>query len=362
MASSKEDGTVAAAAQLGSMSLGESEESKDNDTEDAEENNEAPTKMCSACGKKSSTLKKRCNGCKCVWYCNKACLNKHRVEHKKECRKIKKVLDKRGGKLDIGTELDVGPVGKLPLLEECLICARVLPFHDNLQTYYNCCGKTVCGGCDLQHQIKCRERVAGRGQVSMLPTCAFCRTTIPGSDEEMLVNLRKRLEHKDPKAMVIIALGYGGGGLGLPVDQAKCIDLLRESAGLGCPPALRQLGNFHDHGEMGLEQNEEKAFKCWEEAAEGGHLPSVHNLGCVEADNGDNVAAMRHWRLSASGGSKRSMANLVVCFEDGLLRHGALAETLQAMYRSRAEMRSKDRDMFIEHLKTTGEYEEEYDF
>ena len=106
MASSNEEGTVAAAAeQLGSLSLGVSAERKENDSknnEDAEEHG-TPTKLCSACGKKSDALMK-CRACKCVWYCGKECQNKHWKEHKKECKLIKKELDKRGGKLDLGTE------------------------------------------------------------------------------------------------------------------------------------------------------------------------------------------------------------------------------------------------------------------
>ena len=92
------------------------------------------------------------------------------------------------------------------------------------------------------------------------------------------------------------------GGLGLPVDQTKCIDLLRESAGLGCSVAQYQLGAFHSTGAMGIEKNEEEELKYWETAAEGSDLISRHNLGCTEDQNGDHVAAMRHWRLSASGG------------------------------------------------------------
>ena len=54
------------------------------------------------------------------------------------------------------------------------------------------------------------------------------------------------------------------------------------------------------------------------------------------------------------------MNNLIVYFEDGLLHHGDLAETMQTFYRVRGEMKSKDRDKYIAHLKTTGGYKEEY--
>ena len=52
---------------------------------------------------------------------------------------------------------------------------------------------------------------------------------------------------------------------------------------------------------------------------------------------------------------------IIVCFEKGWLRHADLAETLQAMYRARAELRSEDRDEYIAHLKWTGKYKAEYE-
>ena len=55
------------------------------------------------------------------------------------------------------------------------------------------------------------------------------------------------------------------------------------------------------------------------------------------------------------------MEGLIECFEDGLLHHGDLAETLRAFYLARAEMKSDDRDEFIEYLKENGEYKEEYE-
>ena len=75
-----------------------------------------------------------------------------------------------------------------------------------------------------------------------------------------------------------------------------------------------------------------------------------------------NVAVvMGHFRLSASGGFKPSVNSLIARFEVGMLRHGDLAETLQAFYRSRAEMKSEDRDKYIAYLKKVGEYKEEYE-
>ena len=351
---SKDCGTeTVAAEQLGSISLGEAAERMTESETTEDDQNEASAKLCSACGEKSDTLMK-CRACKCVWYCDKKCQNKHWKEHKKECKRIKEELDKRGGKLDLGEELDVGPLEKLPPREECPICMHLLPLSQRLHKYLNCCGKSICSSCGFEHQLKNEESALPR-------TCAFCRTAVPRSDEEYLVNLRKGVERKDPKALRNLAFDYGFGDRGLPMDQAKCIELLRESADLGCPSAKAQLGNFYKFGQMGLEQNDEEALKYWEKAVKDGEVLTPYNLGCIEAENGDHVAAMRHWRLAASGGMRMSMTNLIAYFERGLLHHGDLAETLQAMYLSKAELRSEDRNKYIVHLKMIGEYEDEMD-
>ena len=84
-------------------------------------------------------------------------------------------------------------------------------------------------------------------------------------------------------------MAHGDGDFGLSVDQAKCVDLLREAVDLGYPPAQYQLGSFHDTGEMGLKRNEKEALKYYEKAAEGGFVIAQHNLACTEWENGDRV-------------------------------------------------------------------------
>ena len=48
-------------------------------------------------------------------------------------------------------------------------------------------------------------------------------------------------------------------------------------------------------------------------------------------------------------------------FQFGWLRHRDLAETLQAMYLARAEVKSEHRDEYIKLLKEIGEYIDHYD-
>jgi TPR repeat protein len=231
---------------------------------------------------------------------------------------------------------------------------RVLPIHPNLHTYAFCCGKKICSGCYHHHLAKIEEQ-------GVPLTCAFCRTAAPRSDEELLVQVRERIELNDPYAMHNMAIFCGKGWKGLSVNQAKCISLLRESADIGCSVSQIQLGSFYGTGEMGLEQNEEEALNYFEKAAEGGDIPARHSLACAEYNNGHRAAAMRHFRLSASGGFRDSMDGLIACFEKGWLHHADLARSLQSFYSARDEMKSDDRAQYIAHVKLTGEYEENYE-
>ena len=234
---------------------------------------------------------------------------------------------------------------------------RVLPIHKTFNLYSVCCGKTLCSGCSLQHCMM-------KTELAVPITCPFCRTAGmgEGSDEEhYLVQLRKRTERKDPTALRHLAMAYRFGGHGLSVDQAKCIDLLREAADLGTAISHYQLATFHRTGEMGLEQNEEVSLEYMEKAAEGGDVVARHNLGSKEIRSGNVAAGIRHFRLAASVGYKRSMEALIEFFEARLLHHADLAESTRAFYCVRDEMKSKDRDQFIKHLKETGKYKEEFD-
>ena len=122
-----------------------------------------------------------------------------------------------------------------------------------------------------------------------------------------------------------------------------------------------KLGTFYKSGKMGLAQDRKSATEYYAKAAEGGNLTAGHNLGCAEKRAGEYVAAMRRWRWSASGGFRESIRALILRFEDGMLHHDDLAETLQAFYLARAEMKSDGRDWYISYLKMKGEYRAEYD-
>ena len=221
-----------------------------------------------------------------------------------------------------------------------------MPIDGRLLFYMVCCGKTICCGCKVQHEIKHKEQ-----------TCAFCRELIAKTEEVALARIRKRVDLKDRDAMYCMSTYYRRGQMGLSVNQAKCIDLLRQAADLGLPGAHYELGNIHHSGELGLEQDDAKAKMHWKKAADSGHLVSQHNIGHKMAEMHDDfVTAMRYWRLAASGGYKPSIKTLIECFERGFFHHRDLSEALQNHYKATAEMKSNERDQYINILKTRTAY------
>lgn len=211
----------------------------------------------------------------CVWYYDTHWGKRRGRVHKQGCKRIYKELGKRGGKLDLGTELDIGPLEKL-----------------------------VRNSTSAQHQ----------------------------------------------KAQALYNEGLNYGKL---LDQTKLIDLLRESADLGFSGAQYQLGTFYHNGEMGLEKKEEESMKAYKEAAKGGHILAQHNLGAAKYANGEYVAAMRHWLLSASGGTGTP-------WELSLIASRKACSNIESSPRpcrpfivlASANMKSEDRVQHIGYLQT----------
>ena len=72
-----------------------------------------------------------------------------------------------------------------------------------------------------------------------------------------------------------------------------------------------------------------------------------YNLGCNENESGDMERAVKHWTIGASAGCYRSMYNVLIAFNQGLVSRNDIDSTLTAYNNSCAEMRSEARDAFI---------------
>lgn len=166
---------------------------------------------------------------------------------------------------------------------------------------------------------------------------------------------------EDPLAMTLLAGEYRKGGLGLPVDNNKAFELCLRSSELGCGEASFMIGNSYFFGEMGRFQDKKKALSYYKLAAERGHARSWYNLGINELHLGNKDRAISYWRVAAAMGHLFAFGNLIAAFAENKLCHADLAGSMQAKDKIRLEMRSEGRDVYVEHLKITGEFEEEYE-
>ena len=342
--------------QLGSVSLGGTEQTGENSNnsssaEQTAENSPPPSpvpdsKFCSACGKAGTPggdLKK-CTACKSVWYCGVNCQIDHRKAHKKECKRIKKELaarEKQEGQK--GEMEDANKDEKFSLFNPeprsgCPICMVVMPLHVKMQMYMSCCGKIICGGC-----IYANYMVNADGK------CPFCRQSAPDSQEKILEGMMARAESGDARAIFQLSTHYEvGRGFGLQMDSAKSLGLLQQAADLGCIEANSHLGEHYRDSYGGLTKSYEKARLHWEFAAKKGDPDAHHNLGELEFRmrhrNGHIDLSIRHLRISAQLGNKKSVRSLQNMAKFGYLGEEELKEAENAYRGALEAMRTEDRD------------------
>jgi TPR repeat protein len=202
----------------------------------------------------------------------------------------------------------------------------------DLEHYYECCGKSICGGC--VHSFRKSRNIE---------TCAFCKANKRGKTElDRVEELKKRVEANDAVAMYMLAGHYYQGSGGLRQDLAKGVELWTEAAKLGSSQAHHFLGYFYKDG-----GNMKKAKIHYEAAAMAGHEGARYNLGNLEAESGNTERAAKHWIIAASAGYHKAMNNLLVYFKQGVVSRDTMNSTLEAYNRSCAEMRSEARGAYI---------------
>ena len=325
-------------------------------------------KQCASCGKSSNALKK-CTACKSAWYCNVSCQKAHRKAHKKGCKRIEKDLRgeqmKKGGERKANGKMEEEKFGlwNPKPREVCPICMCLLPIQRILTWYASCCGKQICGACihaQGRAVIKINaEKSDGAQQMDFL--CPFCRMPPPGENdhEEIIGRLQSRIEIKDGFAMQELAVHYKKGEHGLPVDEAKCLDLLHRAADHGSAEACDHLSTHYLFPPPGVPQDCQKSLMYLKRGATAGGLACRFNLGMVAWNNmGDKSLAARHWRISAAGGDKDSVDMLTKCFQAGIISKKDLEDSIRAKHEATKEMWSEERDKFIQFLKERGEYDE----
>ncbi|KAL7528427.1 hypothetical protein ACHAXR_002442 [Thalassiosira sp. AJA248-18] len=195
---------------------------------------------CASCGKGFGDLK-ACTACKLVKYCNVACQKAHRPKHKKECRK-------RAAEI-----FDEALFKTPPPKEDCPICFLRLPLIPSETQYRPCCGKIICCGCAY---------AKGIGKASMEHICPFCRAHDETTDVGLVERLKERIEVDDAIAIFNLGCMYKNGE-GVPQDSNKALELLHQSAKLGCAESHCDIGAAYFYGN-GVEKDVKKGIYHWE--------------------------------------------------------------------------------------------------
>ena len=283
---------------------------------------------CANCGKGEEAAGdlKACTACKMVKYCNRECQIEHRPQHKKECKKRAAVLQ------DI-------KLFKQPLLEDCPIC--MIPLPSSVLTtgyrYYTCCGKFICSGCihAVVHAVAIRD--GGQGP------CPFCRTPAATSEEEEFERNKKRAEVDDSFAVYNMGIYYNNGHLRLPRDRAKALELWHRAGKLGCASANYNLGTAYKNGN-GVERDEKKAKKYLELGAMKRDAWSRHNLANLEFNAGNHSRALKHYMLSAGGGSQDALTKIQMMKMVGNASDDDYMKALKSYQSHLDEIKSPQRD------------------
>jgi tetratricopeptide (TPR) repeat protein len=199
---------------------------------------------------------------------------------------------------------------------------------------YHTCGKSFCGGCVNSFKD------SGNNE-----KCPFCNSSDQGcktEDEKVVEDTMKRVESNDPASIYMLAQYYHHGQLGVQQDKQKAMELWRQAADLGHAGAHYNLADLYSKG-----GDMKKAKFHYEGAAMAGHEEARYHLAACEYELGNNERAIKHFTIAASSGCSDAMHHLIKFFEKGVVSRESVDSTLAVYNHSSAEMRSVARDDYI---------------
>ena len=176
----------------------------------------------------------------------------------------------------------------------------------------------MCNGCIYANLLRETE-------ARLPPSCPFCRTPEPTSDEEGSQLAMKRAAANDP--IVVCNVGMGHFRVG---NFAAAIDVFKMAAELGHMPSHHHLACLYHEGGNGIEMDMRKAKYHMELAAIGGHPIARHNLAFLEEGGGNMERATKHLIIAANLGYDPSMKALKEFYERGVVNKEDFTATLLA--------------------------------
>jgi len=305
------------------------------------------TNCCAQCGVAGCASLKTCKSCMEAKYCDATCQRNHWPMHKQDCKLRAAELRDEALFKDPPAKEDC-PICFLPMPGKILSCVTLPPAtissvpinyfadaHQELanlttETYYSCCGKSICGGCVHSFHES--------GNLK----CPFCNADRNKTVEEQVEDNMKRVEANDPPSICLLAYCCYKGLNGVQQDHVKAKELYVRAADLGFNKAHYHLGMLYHEG-----GNLKKARFHFEAAAMLGDELARNNLGSIEFESGNMERAVTHWTIGASGGDYLAMHKLKICFGKDYVSRVSIDSTLAAYNSSCAEMRSEARDSYI---------------
>ena len=224
-----------------------------------------------------------------------------------------------------------------PPKEDCPICLLCLPTLASGSTYYECCGKIICCGCD------CAPVYDNLGNEISERKCPFCRTLAPYSIEEYNERLQQRVEVGDAEAIFQFGNYYHRGEFGFPQDDVKAFELCVRAGDLGDIKAYNNIGSAYSNG-RGVEIDKKKANHYYKLAAIRGNVNARYNLGLDEEDAGNMNRALKHYMIAAGGGLDNSLKAIQTLYTNGHATKDDYAKALRAYQAYLAEIKSTQRD------------------
>ena len=280
--------------------------------------------VCASCGKSEcdDVKLKNCTACYLVKYCGVDCQREHRKRHKKECKKRvaelrDELLFKQPGSTHRG---------------DCPICLLPIPCEKGCTVIYPCCSKFICHGCD--HANTNRE-----AEARLSSSCPFCRTPVPETDAEMILDHKKRAAKNDPNALHHVGCNYCSEG-----DYVTAIEYWEKGAQLGDIDSHNKLSIMYNNGH-GCEKDVKKFIYHAEQAAIGGHFMARYNLAEWELMENRNIdRAVKHLTIAANHGYDPALETLKDCLAQGFVSKDDFTAALRAHKAAVDATKSPQRD------------------
>lgn len=126
------------------------------------------------------------------------------------------------------------------------------------------------------------------------------------------------------------------------LNPGKALQMYLRAGELGFAEGYCSVAHAFHLGE-GVDVDMKKAKIYYELAAKGGYAEARHNLGVMEAQEGNISRAIKHFVIAARSGLEESLTSIKGSYMNGYISKDEYEKTLRAYQKSQYEMKSDGR-------------------